>query len=52
MNYISKRQKALKGLKFGDWQNNIDHAISTGVMHELSKPIIPSNETGDMENIT
>ena len=32
INYMCKKQKAIKGLKFGDRQNTINAAISTGVL--------------------
>ena len=51
MNYAAKRQKAAKGLKFGDRQNNINYTISTGVDYESSDPITPSKHAGNIDNI-
>ena len=51
INYITKRKKAVKGLKFRDRQNNIDHAISTGVEYESSGSIILSEYTGNLDDI-
>ena len=34
INFMAKKQKAVKGLKFGDHQNIIDHLISTVVDHD------------------
>ena len=50
MNCIAKKQKAVKGLKFSDRQNNIDHAISTGVGYESSSPIVLSEHTGNLDD--
>ena len=49
-NYIAKRQKAAKELKFGNYQNSIDHTISTKVEYK-SELIIPSEHAGDLEDI-
>ena len=35
INYAAKQQKTMKGLKFGDRQNLIDHCISTGVIEDV-----------------
>ena len=50
LNYIAKRQKVVKGLKFGNYQNSINHTINTEVEYE-SKPIISSEYAGDLEGI-
>ena len=38
INYMCKRQKAVKGLKFGDRQNLINNSISTGVYDSAPNP--------------
>ena len=35
MSYIGKKQKAIKGLQFGNQQNELDHTIGTGVEYNL-----------------
>ena len=47
--HIAERQKAVKGLKFGNRQNNIDHTISTEVGYD-SEPIILSESSRDIDN--
>ena len=51
INYMVKRQKSVKGLKFGDRQNSINAAISTGVydgpdpshLHNIPNQYAPTN---------
>ena len=40
VNCIAKKQKAANGLKFGDRENELDHAISTAVKHDNSDDLI------------
>ena len=51
INFIAKKQKSVKGLKFGDHQNMIDAAISTGVIDNqtLAKDLINSDLHYDMQ---
>ena len=44
INFMSKKQKSIKGLKFGDMQNVIDHLIRTGVKHT------PNNNDDDAQD--
>jgi len=41
----------MKGLKFRDCQNNIDHTISTGVEYKSSGPIILLEYTSNLDDI-
>ena len=45
MKHMCKRQKAIKGLKFGDRQNLIDDSISTEVNDELDLNIHELDES-------
>ena len=47
MNCITKQQKSSKGVEFGDQQNEIDRAISTLVIHELTENPV----TGDTSEV-
>ena len=42
--------ESYEGLKFSNWQNSIDHTISTGVEYE-SEVIFPWEHVGDIEDI-
>ena len=46
-----RRQKAAKGLKFGDHQNDIHLAISTGVNHIYGDPSQINQGTGDESDV-
>ena len=50
INFMVKKQKAIKGLKFGDRQNLINAAISTGVMddQDMAEDLINSNFNHDI----
>ena len=47
--FIAKKQKCIKGLKFGDRQNLIDRSVSTGVMDDSHAEDL-DNENLDLTN--
>ena len=49
VNYTSKKQKRIKGLKFMNRQNDIDRIISKGIDYEQS---VMFQEVGDLNNVT
>ena len=55
INYMCKKQCSVKGLKFGDRQNQIDYLISTGVEYAPDESLQPAHEdddTGDPSEVT